>query len=272
MKFKLVLPLVLMSAAASAEQYTSFSNASYENVDYDSGAETDMYNIGTRYFFGPKETVGPLKEFEYINKVSNIYGGFSSADFDNGDASAVSIGGEAFIGQFMVGASFATVDSDFGDYDTNTVSVGYLFTDNFLVKLDSTDTDGMDERYNVISASYNHQLGGSDYIGFTVETDDELEHTAVSSKYLRSLAGDSYLVLQGGMVDYDEGDSVWNAGAEYYFNKMTSVGFATTEGDENTLDFTHFFDRSIAVNLAYTQADGDYAEADTIMLGLTAQF
>lgn len=272
MKLKAVLPLMLFSAIAGAEEYTSFSSASYQNKDYDFGAETDQYDINSRYFFGPKETLGPLKEFEYINKVSNLYGGFSRIDYENDDASGATIGGEAFIGQFMLGARFSNFETDAVDIDSNTLSVGYLFTDNFLVKLDSTDADGMDERYNVISASYNHQLGGSDYIGFTVSTDDDVDSTAVSSKYLRSLAGDSYLVLEGGIVDEDEGDSVWNVGAEYYFTKMTSVGFSTIEGDANTLDFTHFFNRSIAANLAYTQQDGDYPEADTIMLGLTAQF
>lgn len=272
MKLKAILPLMLVSAVVSAEEYTSFSNASYQNKDYDAGAETDQYDINSRYFFGPKETLGPLKEFEYINKVSNLYGGFSRLDYEDDDASAATIGGEAFIGQFMLGASFTDVDNDFAVGDSNTLSVGYLFTENFLVKLDSINIDGAEDRENIVSARYNHQLSGTDYIGFNFSADDDLDYAQVSSKYLRSLAGESYLVVEGSVTDYDEGDSVWSAGAEYYFNKATSVAFSTIEGDANTLDFTHFFNRSIAVNLAYTQQDGDYLEADTIKLGLTAQF
>ncbi|SDK40850.1 putative porin [Microbulbifer yueqingensis] len=266
MKLKYILPLALVSATASAEQYTSFTNAGYQNNDYGSGFETDSYDINSRYFFAPKENLGPLKEFEYINKVSNVYGGFSRLDYDGGDASGSNLGGELFAGNFKLGASF----SEFEDVDSNTLTLGYLFSENFLLSLDSVDTDGAD-RENIVSARYNHQLGGTDYVGFNFAVDDDLDYAQVSSRYLRSLAGDSYLVLAGSVTDFDQGDSVWSAGAEYYFTRTTSVGFETVDGDTLGLDFTHFFNRSIAVNVAYAQTDEDFVDYDTFSLGLTAQ-
>lgn len=267
MKLKYILPLAMMSATAAAEQYSSFTSASYQNSDYESGFETDRYGFDSRYFFGAKESLGPLKEFEYINRVSNVYGGFSRLDYDGGDVSSSSLGGELFAGNFKLGAAF----SEFEDVDSNTLTLGYLFTDNFLLSLDSVDTDGSD-RQNIVSARYNHQLGGTDYLGFNFAVDDDLDYAQVSTRYLRSLAGDSYLVLEGGVTDFDEGDSVWSAGAEYYFTRTTSVGFETVDADMLGLDFTHFFNRSIAFNFAYTQADQEFGDYDTYTLGLTAQF
>lgn len=265
MKFKYAaLPLMIFSASVAAEEYTSISEASYTNTEYTS-FETDRFDIGTTYFFAPKETMGPLKEFEYINKTTNIFAGYSYLDFDEEDRDLLSVGGEYFAANgFVVGGSV----SDFDGSNLYTASVGYLFSPNFLLSLEGVKPEDEDTEY-FVNARYNHQLGGNDYIGFNFFTDDDFDSRTLSSKLFKALGGETWITASASYTANDDFDDFWDLGAEYYFSKATSI-FAGYDKEETVeLGVSHFFNRNIAGKMAYTtNSDTD---VDTFQLGVTVQ-
>ncbi|QFT56989.1 putative porin [Microbulbifer sp. THAF38] len=263
MRFKLAaLPLMLLAATAGAEEYNSFTKSKYTNLENDA----DRFTIGSQYFFSGKETLGPLKEFEYINKVSNIYGDFSHYNEGSEDSDIFTVGGEYFASNGIVlGAQLA----DWGEENIDTLSIGYLFTPNFLVSLEHEDNDSDNELS--VNARYNHQLNATDYIGFDFSVDEEFDTRSLSSKYFTHLGGEQYLTAELAYVSYDEGDDYWKLGTEYFFTQRTSVGFTLDENEEFKLGMNHFFNRNFAVEAAYisnTDSDDDY---DTYQIGMTVQ-
>ncbi|WP_445356452.1 putative porin [Microbulbifer sp. ANSA002] len=267
MRFKLAaLPLMFLAATATAEEYTSFTHAGYANTDYDGGSDADRFGIDSTYYFGGKETLGPLKEFEYINKVSNIYGGFDHINIDSFDSDVFNVGGEYFASNgFVFGADIY----DLGEENIDTLSVGYLFTPNFLVSLNHTDNDSDNELS--LNARYNHQLNGTDYIGFNFSADEEFDTRSLSSKYFTHLGGEQYLTVELGYASLDEGDDYWMLGSEFFFTQRTSVGFTFDENETYKLGMNHFFNRNFAVEAAYvsnTDSDIDY---DIYQIGMTVQ-
>ncbi|MCX2782860.1 putative porin [Microbulbifer thermotolerans] len=265
MKFKyLALPLMICSATVSAEEYTSISEANYSEAEKSFG-DVDQFDIGTTYYFAPKETLGPLKEFEYINKTSNLFAGYSYFEYDGDDEDTLAVGGEYFASNgFVVGGSAA----DFGDNDLYTASVGYLFSPNFLLSLESVKWEDRDADY-FVNASYNHQLSGNDYIGFSFSTDDNFDSRTLSSKFFKELGGETWFTANASYTANDDFEDIWLVGTEYYFSKATSI-FANYNKEETLgLGVSHFFNRNIAGNIAYTtNSDTD---VDTFLLGVTVQ-
>ncbi|WP_444923839.1 putative porin [Microbulbifer sp. DLAB2-AF] len=247
MRFKLAaLPLMLLAATAAAEEYNSISTLGYSNLDFD-GADGNQFGAETTYYFGGKEALGPLKEFEYINKVSNVSAAFLHYDVESEDLDSVAIAGEYFANNGLVfGVSVAHVD----DVDSDTLSLGYLFTPNFLVKLHHEENDSKDETY--IEARYNYQLSGTDYIGFDFVTDEEFDGRIFSSKYFASFGNDQYLSAELVYANLDEADDYWQIGGDYYFTSNTSFGVKFDENDDYKVAFSHFFSRNIAVEAAYS--------------------
>ena len=108
----LLIPALILghSAKISAEEYQSFTNASYSKNDY-SSADTTSFGINTSYFFDAKSTLGPLNQFKYINTISNISARYnhleseiSSLDWNDlshyskGNNDAINVSGEWFSG------------------------------------------------------------------------------------------------------------------------------------------------------------------------------
>ncbi|MFC6981684.1 putative porin [Microbulbifer taiwanensis] len=272
MKFKFAaLPLMVFAASAAAEEYTSISEANYTNTEYAS-TDTDRFDIGTTYFFAPKESLGPLKEFEYINKVTNIGAGYSYLDFDGGDADTLNVRGEYFTASgFVFGASYSdtSFDSDFqsGDSDSHTLSAGYLFNPDFLAQVHRVKGDDSDAVY-FADLRYNHRLSGNDYIGFNFVADDEFDSRTLSSKLFKDL-GETYLTANATYVSNDDADNYWSVGAEYYFSKETSVFADYDEVETFELGVSHFFNRNVAGKLAYTTNND--TDVDAFLLGVTVQ-
>lgn len=274
MRFKLAaLPLMLLAVTATAEEYTSISTANYSNENVkidnfwgDDEYDVDRFNIGTTYYFGGKETLGPLKEFEYINKVSNISAGFSHYNQGSIDSDVFVVGGEYFASNGIVlGASLY----DLGEENVDTLSVGYLFTPNVLVSLEHVD-DGRDNEFSV-NARYNHQLNSTDYIGFNLFVDEEFDTRSLSSKYFTHLGGEKYLTAELSYTSLDGWDDYWKLGSEFFFTQDTSVGFTFDEYDIYKLGVNHFFNRNFAVEAAYvSQIDRDY-DYDVYQIGMTVQ-
>ncbi|AWF83235.1 hypothetical protein BTJ40_21780 [Microbulbifer sp. A4B17] len=283
MRFKLAaLPLMLVAATAGAEEYNSITTVDYSNLDFD-GTDGNQFTAETTYYFSGKEALGPLKEFEYINKASNVSAAYSHYDVSSEDIDNFAVAGEYFTSFGLVlGANLTEVD----DESVNTASIGYLFTPNFLVELSHTDFDYGDETF--VEFRYNHQLSGSDYIGFDFITDDDFDARVFSSKYFTNLGGDQYLTAELAYADYDGGGDFWQIGADYFFTQNTSVGLKLDENEDVKLAFSHFLNRNVAVEAAYStmfadglnirsfgnevfEAGGADIEVDKFELGLTVQ-
>ncbi|WP_250461667.1 putative porin [Microbulbifer litoralis] len=265
MKFRFaVLPLMVFAATASAESYNSITTATYENAEYPT-TDLDTFDIGSKYYFAPLETMGPLKEFEYIIDTTNLYGNYRYTDYDGGDTDTMTLGGEYFAANgFMVGAEVTESDGN----DGNTLSAGYLFNPNFLLSVHRVDQDNSDAE-NYVGARYNHSLGGTDYIGFDFETDDDFDTQSLSSKLFKGLGNETWVAVEAGYVNFDEADNYWNVGAEYYFSKETSVGAGYDERETFDLSVSHFFNRNVAGNMTY--ATNNDTDVDQFLLGVTVQ-
>lgn len=264
MKFKYALPLVLASACAGAEQYQSITEAEYTNTDFGS-AETGLFTLGSTYYFSPKNTLGPLKEFDYINTVNNVFGGLTYLDAPGGDSGARIVGGEYFAGQVKVGGSLVNGDG----LDLYGVSLGYLVSPNFLAEVEAIKVNDADTEIR-LRGQYTHQISAVDYLGFTAEVDDSLENREISAKYLTQLAGGRYLSAGYALASSEFEGSIWRANAELFFNQETSVGFVYDKVENYELNATHFFNRSVAAKVAYGSSR-DLDDLNRITLGLTVQ-
>ncbi|WP_295803847.1 putative porin [uncultured Microbulbifer sp.] len=265
MKFKFAaLPLMLVSAVASADQYNSFTDADYIAADY-GNVDVDTLSVNSRYYFGALNTLGPRKEFNYILPVSNVYGGFDYVDAEGSDEDFLTLGGEYYTGQWKVFGELA--DSDFAtDYRAG---VGFLFTPNFLAEVEAVKLE--DENTDLfLRGKYNHQLSGTDYIGFTAEVDDDFDRRSVSSKYFTALSGGQYLTAELSLADSDDSDLFWGGEVEFYFNQDTSIGAGYSEDESYQFNATHFFNRNVAGKVAYG-SNADFDDLDVFSLGVTVQ-
>ncbi|WP_444902440.1 putative porin [Microbulbifer sp. SSSA007] len=279
MRFKLAaLPLMLLAATAGAEEYNSITKLHYAHTDYDYDFldwDSDQFMANTTYFFGQKETLGPLKEFEYINKVSNIYGGYNHYNRGSFDRDTFSAGGEYFASNGLVfGAGIVDLWEGNVDYQ----SIGYLFTPDFLVTLNHFDNDS-DNEFS-LDMRYNYQLSGNNYIGFNLSIDEELDSGTLSSKYFMHLGGEQYLTAELRYTKYDygddiwapEGDDFWSLGTEYFFTQRTSVAFTFDEADRYSLGMNHYLNRNVAVEVGYaSDTESDNIDYDIYQVGLTVQ-
>ncbi|WP_226644044.1 putative porin [Microbulbifer variabilis] len=302
-----IFPLMVLATGVTAEEYKSITTLNYSDLEYSyhdhyyspmgwpyptSGygvweRKVKTSTVGTTYFFGGKETLGPLKEFEYINKVNNISAHFTrledSADYwwrkDN-HQNSFSTKGEYFAENGVV---LSTEVLNQRDKDVYSQSVGYLFTPNLLVKLNYSDfeydikykTFSVDEEFPSwtsrhfkfdeeefsLTAQYNHQLSDTGYLGFTVNVGEETDDHTLSSKYFVDFGNDKYLSVEakyyhGNGRAWDNVSELNASGlnAEFYFNKETSINIAYDENHRYKLGFSHFFNRNIAIDVAYLAA------------------
>ncbi|WP_226703391.1 putative porin [Microbulbifer elongatus] len=265
MKFKFAaLPLMLASAVVSAEQYNSFTDVDYTSADY-GNFDVDTLGFNSQYYFGALNTLGPRKEFNYILPVSNIYGGFEYVDYDGGDSDNVNLGGEYYTGQWKLFGGLSDSDSD----TLYRAGAGFLFTPNLLAEAEVRDSDNSDTTL-LIRGKYNHQLTGTDYIGFTAEVDDDFDYRSVSTKYFTALSGGQYLTAQLSLIDTDFSDLYWQGELEFYFNENTSIGGGYAENESYFLDATHFFNRNVAGKIGYA-SNRDLSELDVFSIGVTVQ-
>ncbi|MEW6982561.1 putative porin [Colwelliaceae bacterium 6471] len=264
--------LLLTSGYAVAEDYQSISNAQYMKTEADNvSIDTSMLN--TTYYLSKKSTLGPLDQFDYINTTSNIFASYmhTSLDDDTYDASSDSlrIGGEYFLGKFLIGASYQNTDYDDGDSDATSLRLGYLFSKNFLVQAEVLDLDDGGTEY-LFSAAYNHQINGSDYLGFTARSDNDFDYKSISAKYFMKLNQGQYFITE---LMYQDGkyDNYWGASASYYFDDNTSISADYDDNDNYRLGVKHFINKNIALSAGYG-ANTDESDYDVIDVGLTFQF
>ncbi|MDX5405892.1 MAG: putative porin [Chromatiaceae bacterium] len=263
MTLKYVLPVVALAAttAVSAEDYQLFTELRADHVRVSGSNETNWHLDGT-YFFDKKVTLGPLDQFEYINKVTNINAGYSRAFDEN----FLRLGGEYFAANGLVVAAEHNRVS--GDY-INEFGLGYLVSDNFIVRARAVKPEDESTTY-WFSASYNHQLQGNDYVGFTAQVDDEFDYFTLSSKYFAALNEGRYIAVGVALADND-GSSSWAAEADYYFSQMTSVGLSYDKADNYSLNAKHFFNTNWALSISFN-SNTDNSALKVYSLGVTGQF
>lgn len=263
MTLKYALPVIALAAttAVSAEEYQLFTELRADHIRVSGDNETNWDLNGT-YFFDKKVTLGPLDQFEYINKVTNINAGYSRAFDEN----FLRLGGEYFAANgLVVSAEHSRVS---GDY-INEFGLGYLVSDNFIVRARAVKPEDVSTTY-WFSASYNHQLQGNDYVGFTAEVDDEFDYFTLSSKYFAALNEGRYIAVGVALADND-GSSSWAAEADYYFSKMTSVGLSYDKADNYSLNAKHFFNANWALEARFA-SNTDFSGYKVYSLGVTGQF
>ncbi|WP_223670744.1 putative porin [Kangiella shandongensis] len=266
MKLKLITAAVLLSStvSVSAEEYQWFSDLELSNTDVN-GQSIDSVSLSGTYFFDKKQALGPYNEFEYINKVSNVSAGYTNVE--TGEYYLANVEGELFVNNVLLGLGFS--DDKFDNNPTQ-FSLGYLFNDDFLVRVDATDPEEGDTVYE-ISAAYNHQINDTDYLGFTLSTDDDTDVVSLSSKYFTHLGGENYFTADFTYIDTDL-DNFWKLGGSYYFSKATSVFASVADNDLYEIGAKHFFNENVALYGSFTSQDEDGIDAETYTVGLSAQF
>jgi len=315
---------ILIGNAAFAESYQSFSSLAYSQdntklnvplADYQDKSDSNNLSLFSQYFFEERQALGPLNEFDYINTSSNVYALLSNNDSESSTAyqgndfgwenssNSLNIGGQWISHNFLVGAGYSYTKYDVtyvsDAYDSPSVdrsdkgysaSLGYFILDNLVIRADYYYDDTKHDYYNVdndyfnYSASYNLQLSGSDYLGFTYNVDEDFDIHQLSSRYFLSLTQDSYLVL-GGDYTIDNSDNFfsedrWSINSSYYFNKQTSVSVFYSKDDAFDMADTYgiaasyFINNNYSVQAGYNTNDNDKYEADQdgYSLSFSAQF
>ncbi|MFQ3197618.1 MAG: hypothetical protein ACI8R9_001641 [Paraglaciecola sp.] len=229
-----------------------------------------LYQVNAKYFLDKKQTLGPLDQFKYINKVTNVAADYARVY----DRYTLSVAGEYFAeNNVVVSASYS--DSEYSD--VSSLGIGYLISDDFIVRTVATKLDYGDSIYQNyddtsyrFSASYNLQLQGKDYLGFNVSTDDELDNYGISSTYFSSLGGERFVILGLGFSDTPSGN-VSNISAGYYFSKMTSVSANYNTSDNYSLNAKHYFNQNWALVAGFA-GNTDFSDYKRYTLGVTGQF
>lgn len=263
MALKYLLPVIALTAAAtvSAEEYQIFTGLNVDHVRVADNSQ-NIWRLEGQYFFDKKQTLGPLDQFEYINKVTNVGAGFARSSGEN----SWIVGGEYFTDNKFVVSARHTRN---GDFDATAVGIGYLISDDFLVKAEAIKPEEGNTDY-LFTAKYNHRLVGNDYIGFSAYTDDDFDVYGISSKYFASLDEGRYIAV-GVSIDRRFNDTFWDAQADYYFSSMTSVGVSYGKNDFYSLNAKHYFNPNWALQVAYS-GNADNSELKSYSVGVIGQF
>ncbi|PKG83746.1 hypothetical protein CXF85_09565 [Colwellia sp. 75C3] len=302
------LVAVLLSNAAIAESYQSFTTLSYSKTDYSFNTPKNIYyskgdssSVGlySQYFFDEKQTLGPLNEFNYINTSSNFSAsinsldsnGFSSYDAQESSSDSsvknVSVGGEWITHNVILGASYShyqfetkapAYTIDYNDNDNiYSATLGYLVSDDFVIRANYNDGGDGDDSFSY-SASYNLQLVDTDYIGFSYNVDEDFDIHNLSSRYFFGFAEQSYLVV-GGNYTLDNSDNFfaddyWSANASYYYDDKTSVSVSYADNDFYSVGARYFINNNYSIQAGYNSVSGDknQGESEGYHFSFSAQF
>ena len=210
-----------------------------------------------------------LKTFRNLTITSILAISFNSAQGvdDFGDVTA--IGGEYFVEDFVVGASYQNADYN-SNNESYTLSAGYFFNPDLLAKVRFVDQkDG--DNVTFFSLAYNHMLNDTDYVGITVESDDDFDSRSVAAKYFVDLQQGNYLTVEGTFVSLDEADDQWNVETNYYFSKATSVFASYDKEDNYSFGAQHFINKNIGLKVGYGN-NADDSDNDAYFANMRFQF
>ncbi|WP_177168822.1 putative porin [Thalassotalea agarivorans] len=282
---KILLALICLSAALPvyAEQYRTIANTSLGKEEikpsFGSNAKADFFNFNAIYYFDDKLALGPLDEFGYLNRISNVYGSANHLQNDSFTLIDYHVGGDWHLGDFIVGAEIRGIDiSNRNDFqDDNKIlkgKLGYFIDENLLFNLTYNYDDETKDSMVDIGVNYQVILPGYDYVGFGYKTNDELDVHSVDVQYFSNINESQYIRLY---AEYNywvdaENDS-WSVGANYNISQNTSF-YATLDvsGDSYSVGAKHYFNRSWALAGEYRELDADIADVSQYTLTVSMQF
>ena len=253
--------------ATAADSYQTFFDAGYTAVDreyeqQDSSFNSNMdaWRLSAAYYFSPRPTMGPNKEFQFINQQSFIRGSVLSGD----DGDAQGIQGEYLFNNWVISG-----DASFSDFnDTATIGLGYFFTKDFKVSVYNTSYDSAsglfdsDKSHFSFKAEYVVPLKNNDYLGFALDTDEDFNYSTVNSKYLTQVGSEQYISVNVSATVYgdelSDNDDAISTRAEFYFTKRTSLYAGVQlrgDADGYSVGATHFFNDNSSLSVGYADYD-----------------
>ncbi|ASM49564.1 hypothetical protein PESP_a1447 [Pseudoalteromonas espejiana DSM 9414] len=258
----IISSILLSSTAAAADSYNSISNLSYKDSD-----NNDTVAVDSIYYLSPKKTLGPYDQFEYINKQTNVYGSYADNDF----ADVTNVGGEYFINEFLVGASYENLDPDTGSNgELYKLTGGYFFNPDLLAKVTLVENKDGDD-FALFDLAYNHMLNSTDYVGVTLTSDDDFDYRAVAAKYFIDLQQGNFLTFEGKYESIDDAENQWVAETNYYFSKATSVFANYNKQDTYSFGAQHFINKNIGLKVGY-ENNADDSDNDAYFANMRFQF
>lgn len=248
------LATLFLSGAPIAAEYQSFSVLDYTRADF-GPVDEDGWILGTTYYLDKRATLGPLDEFTYINPISRF--GLGYASFGNNDTFLLN--GEYFFDKLVIGA--AATDED----GIEQAWLGYLFSANFLVRLDAVDEFDDTEFY--LSARYKWEFKANDYFGLSARIDEDLNDLSLSAKYFTALSRGRYFSVGASVVDTTF-DSFVTLDGRYFWSERTSVSAGLRNDSGFLFGFKHFFNPNFSLGFEYEENDS----VEAVSLRLGAQF
>ncbi|MDC8832538.1 putative porin [Alteromonas gilva] len=265
--FYAIASAIVSMSATGADNYQTFLNASYsatnsefEQQDTLLKNNTDTWSLNAAYYFTPRPTMGPNKEFQYINQQSFVSGSVLSSD----DADSQAVRGEYLFSDWVVSGSASFNDNN----DQVTVGLGYFITQDFKLSVYNTSFDSTSDLFDgdnslfTFTAEYVVPLKDNDYLGFAFNTDEDTAVSTLNTKYFTQVGTEQYIsvsataTIYGDDIDYN--DDAISAAAEFYFTKRTSfnVGVILSgDADGYSVGATHFFNDNSSVNIGYADYD-----------------
>jgi hypothetical protein len=271
-KLSLITALLSSCVALNANAYQTEATGAYEYVDMD-GGKTNSAAISGKYYFNPVQTRNaPLAEAAFLDKASNIGGGYAYSklqdDEDFGDLqfNIIGVEGEIFIPdtQFYVSGALhrtnikATINGLGSESDNGNgyeFEAGFLPVNGLLLAVGVAD---FSESINPVKvAKYGFVTNISNAAVVSGDNDD----TAVSlrAKYVSEVAG-FYTNFEG--VTYIGDETSYRLAADLYLDQTLSVGvsFADSTADDSDSIFNiraqKFFNPQFALGVGYTTTDG----------------
>ena len=217
----------------------------------------DATQLSSLYYFAPQQHTGVWDDFGYLDTDTNIKLDYYKSDNDNN----FGLFGEGFYGNW-----FVTIEhSDLSEADNFSAGIGYLFADSLKVSMRLEEFKTFDTIY-CFKGQYNHQLNDTDYVGFTIETDDEIDVWELSSRYFAHVNNGSYFAVD---VSYNDNnvDSTISGIASYYFSRHFALGAGAN--DSNLLLEAKYFINS---QYYFTANYNALEEGDLYSVKFAAQF
>ncbi|MFW1837846.1 putative porin [Acinetobacter gyllenbergii] len=283
-KLNLLATLVSACFAVNAHAYQTEVNGAYEHINMDDGKGNSAVITG-KYYFNPVQTRNaPLAEAAFLDKASNIGGGYAYSklkdDQDFGDLQFNIIGfqGEFYVpnSQFYLSGALhrtnikATINglgSDSENGDGYSLEAGFLPINGLLLAVGVAD---LSDSLNPVQIA---QYGFTNTLSNAAIVSGENDDTAVSlrAKYVAQIGG-YYTNFEA--LSYIGDETSYRLGADLYLDPTLSVGisFADSTADDSDSVFSlraqKFFTPQFALGVGYTTTDG----ADSYGLNGTVRF
>lgn len=220
-----LIPLSLLAMSCSLPVIASeprthqwFNTATYNTLK-NTINDNDSVALSSHYYFAPQQHSGVWDDFGYLDTDTNIKLDYLNAD----DADNFGLFAEGFYNNW-----FASIElADLGETDDYSLGLGYVFAQSLKVSVRLAEFKAADTIY-WFKAQYNHQLNDTDYLGFTIETDDDIDAWNASTRYFHRLSHERYVSVD--LAYEDNGvDSVFSGMANYYFNRNVAIGAGVTD-------------------------------------------